>query len=549
MLNLFKKLEGSEKSSEKISNKNETLVNQENPGSEADLEIKLAALSSYFLECETNGIELTGEMVEKEIYENLGLDPEDLLEKEIKDPQIAADYQSVVETVKRMTAEKAEQKGTVLSFLREKVFGKKIAKLAFVSALLLLKFNPLQAAEKEKAVVKESATQEVVKPDLKVGGEPDDTKTFKTSAEDFEHLQEVVISANNHFETNKADLKEVKVFENKLNNFLSSINAGNFASLMAQDWVVEGSSDERPTGWENGNEGLTKARIEAVRMAVIKTISSHDFSGKLSEPQIKALLAKEILASYPQKGQEKGVTYLTDLNNPETGEKYTAEEIKVLKAKNPVKYNKLLDSCRYTNFELKAKSKIFENNKDYNRYYVLIDGSGSMQDNREAMSQELKQLNIDKPFFYANFSDNIGSIKLGLNSKDLSEKIMKYYDDGLNSGDERAFTSAISMLERIDKANANLFKSKNKIPNSLLYIATDESLQDVDLLDKVKELSERNNVDIKFIVFSPTGDRSVKLTLEEVEEQIKANNFVKTSNGRMTLNKIVDEYGRDIFSK
>jgi hypothetical protein len=509
---------------------------------EETIDLKLEALSDYFLECEKNGIDLTKEMVEQEINERLGINAEELLGEQITNPEISLTHQEIISEIKRVMEQKAESKGTPLSFLRDTVFKSKFSKAAVMSLLVGLKINSMQAAE--KADVKDvKSKQEFKKADTKSSP---DGKTYQAKDEDFSDPDKpIVISATSNFETNKADLKDSKVLESKLDAFFSTINTDNFEILMAQDWVVKGSSDERRTNWEGGNEGLTKARIESVKTAILKVLNKHNFSKQLSEDQIKKLLTKEIYQSYPKSGEEKGVTYITNLDNPETGEKYTAEEVESLKTKNPAKYNKLLDKCRYTNFELKAKNKVFEN-ENYDIYYVLIDNSPSMEDNKKDMAREMQEMNIQKTFLYANFSDKVGNLEVGSDSKAVANKILKMPKVSASST-ELAMSSAITLLSRVDASNANLIKSGKKLSKTVMFIATDETLQDVNRIEELKVLSERNNFDIKFIFFYQDGQRTVKVGLDEIQEQIDLNNIFKAQNGRVILSNFSDEYGRKVF--
>jgi hypothetical protein len=509
---------------------------------EETIDLKLEALSDYFSECEKNGIDLTKEMVEQEINERLGINAEELLGEQITNPEISLTHQEIISEIKRVMEQKAESKGTPLSFLRDTVFKSKFSKAAVMSLLVGLKINSMQAAE--KADVKDvKSKQEFKKADTKSSP---DGKTYQAKDEDFSDPDKpIVISATSNFETNKADLKDSKVLESKLDAFFSTINTDNFEILMAQDWVVKGSSDERRTNWEGGNEGLTKARIESVKTAILKVLNKHNFSKQLSEDQIKKLLTKEIYQSYPKSGEEKGVTYITNLDNPETGEKYTAEEVESLKTKNPAKYNKLLDKCRYTNFELKAKNKVFEN-ENYDIYYVLIDNSPSMEDNKKDMAREMQEMNIQKTFLYANFSDKVGNLEVGSDSKAVANKILKMPKVSASST-ELAMSSAITLLSRVDASNANLIKSGKKLSKTVMFIATDETLQDVNRIEELKVLSERNNFDIKFIFFYQDGQRTVKVGLDEIQEQIDLNNIFKAQNGRVILSNFSDEYGRKVF--
>jgi len=318
------------------------------------IDVRLEALVDYFDQCEKNGIEMTQEMVQTEIRERLGLEVEELLGEKITNPEIKGTHNEIVNRIKEVMSQKAEEKGTPLSFLREKVFKSKAAKAAFVTALLFLKFNPSAAAESKDAKenIKNKFEYETKKP---VSHDGDDGKTFKAGIEDFTTADgNIMISATHNFETDKADLKDAEHLGEEFDKFLSSIDKTNFKDLIDQDWTVKGSSDERHTNWAGGNEGLTQARINAVVKVIEQILASHDFSNQLTSEQIKQIAEKKIIEIYPTHGAEKGVTYLTDLVNPITGQNFTDAEVKTIKETNPSEYFKLLDKCRYTNFELEG---------------------------------------------------------------------------------------------------------------------------------------------------------------------------------------------------
>jgi hypothetical protein len=510
------------------------------------IDVRLEALTDYFDQCEANGVEMTKEMVETEIRDRLGLEVEELLGAEIADPEIKTTHQEVIAKIKEIMNQKAEAKETPLSFLRDKVFKSKFAKAAFVSAMLLLKFNPTQAADhKNTDNIKDKVEHEVKKP---VGSEGDGNKTFKASAEDFSSPDGVVImSATSNFETDKADIKDASKIINDFNKFLSSIDKDNFNSLISQDWTVKGSSDERRTNWAGGNEGLTQARIQAV-VEIIKTVlASHDFAGKLSPDQIKQVLSKAILESYPTSGTEKGVTYLSDLVNEDTNESYTEQELKTMKEKDPREYQKLLDKCRYTNFELTASKdepkfekidpktppikietpiktpdipKIIIESENFDEYYFLIDESPSMTSTKKHVSKELASLNIEKPFMMANYSDDLSRVVHENDSKSMAKKIIKM-DTEHSSGRELSFAAAIKFLEKIEKKQEKKIKNNEVLPNGVMYVTTDEILQDVDRLEELKALSIKTNIKIEILVFK--GSKFLRLGLDDVKKQINDN--------------------------
>ena len=535
------------------------------------IDVRLEALVDYFDQCEKNGIEMTQEMVQTEIRERLGLEVEELLGEEITNPELKATHAEIVNRIKEVMSQKAEEKGTPLSFLREKVFKSKAAKAAFVTALLFLKFNPLQAAEHKdtKENIKDKIEHETKKP---VSHEGDDGKTFKASIEDFVTSDgHIIISATRNFETDKADLKDAEHLGEEFNKFLSSIDRNNFNDLIGQDWTVKGSSDQRHTNWAGGNEGLTQARIDAVVKVIEQILASHNFSDKLTSEQIKQIAEKKITEIYPTHGAEKGVTYLTDLVNPTTGHNFTEAEVKTIKETNPSEYHKLLDQCRYTNFELEAKKsvpvidkmvpkppkietsvktpeppKIFSP-EVFDKYYLLIDESQSMGGTKQNMAKELSGLNIVKPFMVAHYSEDLSKISTEKNSEEAAKKIMKM-DTEHASSTELSLTAAIKFLEKVEIQEQKAILKNEALPHGIMYVATDETLQDVNQLKKLVELSEKTNTKIEFLMFYSHGDKVLKLGLDDIQKQIDQNNLLKIG-GRLAIKKLVDADGKVIFSR
>jgi hypothetical protein len=558
----------------------ETLETPENLVDSESIDVRLEALTDYFNQCEKNGIEMTRDMVETEIRERLGIEVDDLLGEEITDPELKLTHQEIISKINEVMSQKAEDKSTTLSFLRDKVFKSKFAKAAFVTALLFLKFNPVHAADNKdnKENVKDKIEHEIKKP---VSQEGDGDKTFKTSVEDFNHL---VISATNSFETDKADLKDNGKLAADFDKFLSAIDKTNFNDLINQDWSVKGSSDERRTSLPGGNEELTKARIEAVKSVIEKTLASHNFSDKLSSEQIKQILEKKINEVYPTTGAEKGVTHLTDLVNQASGQNYTEAEIKIIKETNPSEYHKMLDKCRYTNFELSVKESIYETEKvepikakpadlkvntktpeipkiitgdNYDKYYFLVDNSSSMGGTKKNMAKELSGLNINKPFMMASYSDDLSGVKTEKSSQDMAKKMVKM-DTEHSSNLEKTFSSAVKFLEKIEKQALKQAKNNEPLPRGIMYIATDETLQDVNHLDQLKELSLKTNTQIEVLVFHNSGRQVLRLSLDDVQKQISANNIIKLHDydksgknlgERWVMKKIVDANGKIVAGR
>ena len=140
--------------------------------------MRFEVLDNYFEDCKKSGIEITNEMAEKEIESVLGMSAQELLEENLEDPEFQEINQSLANRVQEMMAQKTDDKTTTLNYLREKVFGSNLTKAAFVTAMLLLKFNPAHSAnEHHKATDKKTDNTEhtIKKVDNQDGG---DKKNF-----------------------------------------------------------------------------------------------------------------------------------------------------------------------------------------------------------------------------------------------------------------------------------------------------------------------------------------------------------------------------------
>lgn len=529
MWNIFKHSKNSETSTNKRS---EAIFQSENlAGSELEnsptenlaesklenspaIDLRLEALVDYFDQCEKNGIEITPAMAENEILNKLGIKVEELLEAEIKDPELKKIHEDIIAEIQKMMAQKATDQKTILSYLRETVFKSNFAKAAFVTAMLFLKFNPAHSADDNKKIPeqkKDKTEQNINKTNALEG---DDAKIYVANAEDFNKLdKKVKIEAISYFDTDKADLKNIPALSDEFENFLSSINETNFKKIMDRDWTIKGSSDEqiRPAG----NEKLTQARISAFGELFGEILKNHDFSQQLPAEKTEQVLAKKISEIYPTSGQEKGVTYITDLKNQETGEKFTTKEVSAL---NPIERQVLLDKCRYTNFEI--SSSMFEISA-YGQCIILVDNSPSMENSQKNMADELRYLNENLPVTVGYFSSELSVIEQRSNSQEAATVMSKMPTKGATN--ERAFSSAIQYLEKVAKSDKEKIDSDHKI-SKIIYIATDEALQDANRVYELTNLTKANpNIEytIKFLMFSNNGSKVIKLSLEDLINKVE----------------------------
>lgn len=507
------------------------------------IDIRLEALNEYFKECEEKGIEMTPEMVKLEVRDKLGVEVEELLGKEIDDPEINESHTAMVKGIDDLMNQKATENKTPLSVLRDKVFGSKAAKVAFVSAMLLLKFNPAAAQNTEKKVFDKDHVKTSIDAKKVINPDGNDGKTFKTTAEDYEnHSKKVIVKAGSNFDSGKAMLKDPKGVNTKFDKFLSEINKENFSSLMSQNWTVKGSSDETRNIQKGGNEKLTQDRIESLKVNLEKTLHSHDFSKQLSEDQVKKIVEKQFLEIYPKDGLEKGVTYINDLINPVTKVYFTDSEIKTIKDTNPAEYKNLLKACRYTNFELEIENNKMFNIDNYDEAALLCDDSGSMTNTRGGMAKSLDSLSVDKPLKLAYFSDRIDDAANSVaNSKAAAKSILNSRNFGYGSQNEKALNSAIEYLNHF-KPIVDAKKLNKEFSKRILYIATDEGLHDTGSILELERLAQEKHTDVEFLMFYDKGTKFIKVDLETLKEK------VISSDGKILkhLNEFKDKDGKMI---
>ena len=477
------------------------------------MDVRLEVISDYLKTCKDNGIEITPEMAEKELNEKLGLNISELLDEEIKDSEIKVVHKDVVTEIENMMNQKATEQGTVLNYLREKVFKSNYSKAAFVTAMLFLKFNQGHAAT-DSVKDKTHSNTEIKKAVNLDGGDGD--KTYN-AAEDFKNNdKKVTIKAGSFFETDKADIKNQSKLNIEFDNFFSSINDNNFDKMVAHNWIFSSSSDERKTAnWGGSNKNLSDARFEEFKKAFEEAKLTHDFSG-LSSDQIKQILDKPISNVQPANGE----THITDLVNSETKRNFTQKEANALKS--DVR-EKLLDQCRYANFEV--ESTMFEVGT-FGQFILLVDDSPSMKISKANMADELKYINKDMPVKVGFFSSELSSLKQLNSSQEASAEILKESITG--SGHELAISSAIQYLEKIPT---------DDVSSKIMYVATDEGLQDLDKILQLKELSKTTNTQVAFLMFHEKGTKFIKLSADDLVNKIKKNIESNTQSQEEFLTK------------
>jgi hypothetical protein len=470
--------------------------------------------------------------------ESIGLD----LEKNLKDESFDSDL----------------EKNTPLSLLRDRIFKSKATKAIFMSAILLKSIAPSFASNNDNKVIDKDILEHNINNKKESDKDNKDGKTFKTNPEDYKRFQEkIILKAGSNFDSSKSTLKNVDNIKSSFNDFLSKIDNTNFSNIINKDWIVKGSSDEIQNQSIGGNEKLTQDRIDALRIVLEETLKNHNFEGKLNEDQIKKILEKEIKENSPDNGKEKGVTYITDLINPTTGKNYTEIEVKELKENNTIEYKKLLSDCRYTNFELKIDNEKMFNLDNYDQAIFLVDNSGSMHLNKPLLGSSLDNAlssNKEKSIWVYPFSYKLdwSGFRI-IDSKKPSLNTLSIEDFKKGNGNERALSSAIEFLKMLEEKMV-----KNKIINKLnpdfkriLYVATDEGIQDPKNILELERLLEVTHTDIEFILFYNDSDIKVNTSddrkfLKVDFETLKKRSLDANNKTLGDINTFKDSNGKEI---
>lgn len=532
-------------------------------------DLQLESLNSYVAQCEKDGQEISPEEIEQKINE-LGLNPEELLNNEIKDPEILeisgeitqGTEESIINKIdtlsgfKKMMEDGNSDRKTILSHIRNafgvnEKFKFNLPKAAVLTLILFLKFNGAHAEGGDNKIDEKKQNKIEVGAKKMVNLDGGDDKTYKFGAEGDKNLNEkILISATNYFDTDKSDLKNGEALKAEFEKFFASINDANFEKIVDHDWVFKGSSDERARPL--GNEQLTEDRINSFSKLFNETRAHFDFSKQLSSvDKIQKILDKKTIESYPKGGLEKGVTYLTGLINHETNKNYTAEEIKLIKENNPSEYQKLLDKCRYTNFEV--TSSMFDISA-YDECIILSDDSPSMGQTQKNMVSELSSLSEDKQITVGYFSSSLEKVEIRSNSDEAAKVLSSMKTDG--GHDEKALSSAIQFLVKTSINEKNKIEKGEQISSKIMYIATDEPIQDANKVKNLLKIAKETNTSIKFLIFYNEGRNVIKMDLSDFDNQVskiaelkimaeqeKAHNdlLILENRGEIALNNLIEK--------
>ncbi len=434
------------------------------------------------------------------------------------------------------------------SSLKQRLANNKGVKAAFVALMLFAKFAPqAQAGElKEIAQDKFADGKEVKK---NIDREPDNDKVYQASSADFKKANDAKpldirgesnsrffsIELANYFDTDEAEINDVEALASSFKSFLDNITPDNAQSIIDSEFKLFGSSDERPTSnWGGSNELLTEARLSALESVLKNILNEYDFKGVPSHlaEQIKA---KTFIHEMPASstGPEKGVTYITDLDNPETGTKYTPAEVAAIKSGNPEKYKALLDDCRKINFSLSAvnadkisgmkpKMPVFTSEykmeprdpdlvklQNYNHVMLLFDNSPSVGNSYSYLgkmiaSQDVQGLKLD----FSTFSNKLDGFKTLDNTKAVAQAVKEIKFNG--NTEERALDVAMKALKKM---------TGEKDDKGVVFIMTDEALQEISWqkIQEIKALAAEKNSDV-FFYYGDDRNHSVRqISLNDLE--------------------------------
>lgn len=441
-----------------------------------------------------------------------------------------------------------------------KMVNRPSVKAVFVTLMLFLKFAPDSQAANVKTEDKSDNKMEqsfqqsndldsgntynMTPDDLdKLDGRDSDAKAMSSEFNNLERYSQLELS--NYYDTDSDHISDANraQIEAQMNKFLDNVNEHNFQALLDGTFKISGSSDERETSRAGGNEKLTADRIEAARQILTDVLNKYDFGDRLTKSQIEKLQNKTFELESP----EGGVTHLSDLINPDTGENYTEAEIRALSEEDRLD---LLKDCRKVTVDfllkhettlntiktLEANINIQRSNElehilsdwqNYAEIFYLVDNSPSMKKNHEAVAKiilEQKNLKGTKINF-GNFSNDLDDLKEVKSLNDIAQDVTKSEKGG--SSEERVLKAAISTLKQIKSGSETSKK---------MIIATDEHFQNLnwDELNEIEALAEDKNVEVAFIYANQNGARALDLaTVKNAYAQAAWDSFVPMSKSVM----------------
>lgn len=426
----------------------------------------------------------------------------------------------------------------------------------FVALMIFLKFAPAQGVAKTDFKIQDRSDnpKEIKKP---VNMEPSPDDTYQVQAGDFDRFgdgkdggdakplqiniedgpRSASLEMAGYFDTDSGELNEgvKQEIANNFQNFLSQITPDNVQDVLDSDFILYGSSDERPTSnWHGSNEELTLARLAAIEEILSDVLKHYDFSS-LPNDVAEKVRAKIFIQKMPfsETGPEKGVTYLTDLHK-DNGENYSAEEIAQIKMDNPELYKQMLDECRKITFSLSVdKSQdiptmtpkkpslavpppelsgrpwepSLEKLPDYTNVSLIFDNSPSVGDSYPYISELISKQDFNGlKIHFATFSKKLDAMSTYDNPQEVAKAIkgIKYTGDI----EERALTAAESALKKMPIGDKNA-----------VFVVTDEDLQAVSLkkIQELKKLAADKKAEVYFYYADDKNKSLRQVSLDDLE--------------------------------
>ncbi|MCF7820180.1 MAG: hypothetical protein K9M44_01765 [Candidatus Pacebacteria bacterium] len=485
------------------------------------------------------------------------------------------------------------KKGIFEKLKQNKTF--KIASKVVLAYMILFKANAAFGNDQvEQDKVKDLKAVEFV--DDNLGGDGDNNledNTFEMSASDLEDVEnedgdktnkaEVGTSENlesNNFEDSKASVLDIDQYfgnnEAEISqegqdqalghtlNFFSDmagedgeIDRDKLRDFMDNEIKIKASANELSR--VGGNEELSIDRGEALKSILtsedsLEKISNHLSELGLSDDEVDSVLEKftnaKIEIPHSDTGEEAGVTYITDMENPDTGNNYTAQEVEDMKTNNPDKYNKLLAEARSVKIDLSAEpdnlhglssldaqidnqlvietlEKItpkLSEIANFQEVLIASDNSPSTIDDNKSMIAQLETYFKDlkrsateyklESIKVASFSDDMSGVS-SYGTQEAEKAFSQLYEHGhQGNSNEKAVDAALKLVDKADSEKS-----------SVCYINTDELLQNLSLneLEALKEKCQEKKVELKFLL------KPDKLIDQNGQEVKSSNPYVEAS--------------------
>lgn len=350
-----------------------------------------------------------------------------------------------------------------------------------------------------------------------------------------------------NFFVDKADISpdDAKEIAAQFSEFLDNIKPENYKRVLESEWVVFSScSEEQTLNWgEKGNENLAEARGEKAVEILNREKAAHNFSA-LDAKQASALKNKKINVAIASGHSENlGVTLVTDLDNPDTGEKYTASEVEKMEKDDPEKYEQLKAKNRVAYFKAeivneseKAQKDIVKLISQYDRSIFMVDKSGSMRDDLKDLYKEVKNRISSLPgteLLLSNYSDKFEGIK-----KFNANKIEENFSIDVGPCREMTIRVLIKLLEQL--AADSPVKENLK---TIITVHTDEALQlyNYYALEYIANLSQKSGTDIMFVFYSkpdPKWNNPADPALKGKEVMVSLDDVMKNTANFLKLDSL-----------